>query len=129
MTKPIGARPDVSVLAPSASSSKKRKLESAGNSTASKKAKNGASGSKLSKANKASKRPTKAHTKPLAVPKKQGSTGAQRSSDGQEEVNIPKTRQSSRIKNLTPMKYGGASDADDFDDFMNPRVEADGESE
>ncbi len=65
--------------------------------------------------------------KPLAVPRKQGLKVVQVPSADAEGVDVSEARRSSRIK--APVYYGGASNEDDSEDFMESEDEADDESE
>ena len=142
MKKPIQARPSISPLNLPAASSRKRTLESAGNSKASKKAKYKSDKSKLqpkksesrpgksktpTKKGGSGSKPRKSRIKALAVPKKQSSKVAQRPSVDQEEIKVPEARQSTRTK--APVYYSGASNEDDSDGFVDSEDEADDESE
>ena len=140
--KPIEVRSNNHALVLSTVSSKKRKSQSAENVVAPKKARTQPTNTKslLKKVNTKSRSrntPTKliasgstsesSRTKPLAVPRKQGSKAIQVPSADAEGVEVSEARKSSRIK--APVYYGGASNEDDSEDFMESEDEADDESE
>lgn len=142
MTKPIEARPDVSALNPSTVSSKKRSLESAGNSKASKEAKIQSDNSKsqtkkaktqprkskiLTEKVASGSKPRKSPTNSIPIPKKQGSSVVQDSSPDQQKASLPRARQSSRTKGKM-QTYCEESDGDDSDGSMFVGDEADDES-
>ena len=70
---------------------------------------------------------TSSRIKPLAVPRKQVSKVVQVPSADTEGVDISEARQSSRIK--APVYYGGASNEDDSEEFVESEDDSDDESE
>lgn len=128
MKKPIQARPSISPLNIPAASSRKRTLESAGNSKASKakfqsdkskpqpkKAEAQPGNSKTPTTKSVSRRrPRKLPPSSLATQKKQGQIGFQDLLPDQQEASLPTARQSSRTKGKLP-KYREESNGDDSD--------------
>lgn len=142
MKKPIQAQPGISPLNLPAASSRKRTLESAGNSTASKKAKFQSDKSKPQPKKAGTqpgksktpttksvsrRRPRKSPPNSLTNQKKQGQIVVQDPSPDQQEASLPTARQSSRTKGKLP-QYREESDGDDSDGSVFTGDEADDES-
>lgn len=140
--KQTKAQPDSSALTLSTVSSKKRSLESAGNSNISKKAKTQSNKSKLqpkkakiqpgknktpTKKGASGSGPRKSPPISLANQKKQGPPVVQDPSSDQQEASLPTARQSSRTKGKLP-QYREESDGDDSDGSPFTGDEADDES-